>query len=230
LLKIKPFSLFELFTAIIFEILRGIMKFIVFLLISSLLFAEQYPTFSQEEISKIEKKNGEISKNRILDFNKNLKRIQKLSKTKQLNALNFYLNQLLPQYDSIIDKQENYWATPKEFLITGYGDCEDYVIIKYFSLIKLGFDEKKLFLTVVKENYYGHYHMVLSYFPSKEKDPLFLDNLSFKILSLSQRTDLQAQTFINSTGVYKLQNGKLVKIAKRSLEYTELLTRIKKED
>ncbi|MEA1982775.1 MAG: transglutaminase-like cysteine peptidase, partial [Campylobacterota bacterium] len=138
-------------------------------------------------------------------------------------------NQLLPQYDAVINKQENHWATPKEFLITGYGDCEDYVIIKYFSLIKLGFDENKLFLTVVKENYYGQHHMVLSYFDSKQNYPLFLDNLSFKILNLKERKDLQAQTFINSTGVYKLQDGKLVKIAHRSLEYTELLKRIKKE-
>jgi predicted transglutaminase-like cysteine proteinase len=51
----------------------------------------------------------------------------------------------------VINQQEDYWSTPREFLISGRGDCEDYAIIKYFTLIKLGFDERKLFLTSVKE-------------------------------------------------------------------------------
>ena len=146
-----------------------------------------------------------------------------------MTSINFYLNQLLPQYDDIINKQEDHWATPKEFLITGYGDCEDYVIIKYFSLIKLGFDENKLFITVVKETYYGGYHMVLTYFETNDKSPLVLDNLSFKILDLKTRKDIQAETFINSTGVYRMEDGKLVKFAHNSKEYLELLNNIKKE-
>jgi predicted transglutaminase-like cysteine proteinase len=156
---------------------------------------------------------------------------KKLTKSKQLILVNFYLNGLLPQYDAIVQKQEDYWATPKEFLITGYGDCEDYVIIKYFTLIKLGFEEKKLFLTTVYDSYDDGYHMVLSYFKDKNKPPLILDNLSFKILSLKKRKYLKADVFINSNGVFKMnKNYKLTKIAKNSLKFNELLAKIKKEN
>jgi len=206
------------------------MKIILFFLLSTLLFSNTYPTFTPTELMKIQKNNGIISKNRILDYKKKINKIREYSQSKQLRTVNFYLNQLLPQYDNIINKKEDYWATPKEFLITGYGDCEDYVIIKYFTLIKLGFDEKKLFLNIVKENYRGGYHMVLSYFKVKGESPLVLDNLSFKILNLDERKDLEADVFINSTGVYRLKNNKLVKIANYSREYIQLLKNIQKEN
>ena len=129
-----------------------------------------------------------------------------------------------------MQKQEDYWATPKEFLIAGYGDCEDYVIIKYFTLIKLGFDKKKLYLTTVHEKYIGGYHMVLSYFDKEGESPLILDNLSFRILKLNTRTDLEADTFINLRGVYKIdKNNKLKKVQSYSPKFQELLRKVKRE-
>lgn len=129
-----------------------------------------------------------------------------------------------------MQKQEDYWATPKEFLITGYGDCEDYVIIKYFTLIKLGFDRDRLFLTTVHEKYIGGYHMVLSYFDEEGRSPLILDNLSFRILRLETREDLVADTFIHYTGVYKInEHNKLVKVQRYSPKFQELLRKVKKE-
>jgi len=130
-----------------------------------------------------------------------------------------------------MQKQEDYWATPKEFLIAGYGDCEDYVIIKYFTLIKLGFDRDRLFFTTVNEKFIGGYHMVLSYFEAAGKSPLILDNLSFRILPLDVREDLKADTFINHSGVYKInENNKLVKTHTSSLKFLELMRKVKKDD
>ena len=137
--------------------------------------------------------NNIISKNRIVDYQNSLLIFKTLDKDKQLNKVNFYLNRLLPQYDDVINNKLDNWATPKEFLTVGYGDCEDYVIIKYFTLLKLGFDKNKLFLTAVNEKYTGGYHMVLTYFKEKNKSPLVLDNLSFRILDLKTRTDIKAE-------------------------------------
>jgi predicted transglutaminase-like cysteine proteinase len=195
------------------------------------LFSSQYPHFSKNDFIKIEKRSGRISKNRAMDYQRNILKFKQFSKTKQLNLVNRYLNQLLPQYDAVIQNKEDYWETPKEFLITGYGDCEDYAIIKYFTLIKLGFDEKKLFLTTAFEGYRGGYHMVLSYFKTSGKPPLILDNLSFRVLDLKKRSDIRADIFINSSGVYKInRKNRLVKIAKYSSKYRELLQKIKKEN
>jgi predicted transglutaminase-like cysteine proteinase len=189
------------------------------------LFAYTYPSFSSSELKQIEQQNR-IAKNRILHYEKTLQKCKKLPKEKQLQKINFYINGFLAQYDAVIAKKENYWSTPKEFLKIGYGDCEDYVIMKYYSLIKLGFDEKKLFLTIVKEKFHNSYHMVLSYFSSYNANPLILDNLSFKILKLSQRNDLEPIFFINSSGVYKIQNHHLKKVAKKYKDFENLRAKV----
>ena len=204
------------------------LKIIYLLLIPSFLFSSSYPHFNKNDFIKIEKKSGTISKNRAMDYQKTINSLSSFNQTKQLNRVNGYLNQLLPQYDDIMQNQEDYWATPKEFLIAGYGDCEDYVIIKYFTLLKLGFDKDKLYLTTVFEQYFGGYHMVLSYFKEEGKSPLILDNLSFRILPLNKRSDLRADTFINAQGVFKIdEENKLIKIAPRSTKYIELIKKVK---
>ena len=205
------------------------MKTLFIILIPILLFSSNYPHFTKDEFIKIEKNSGRISKNRAMDYQKKVSLFKTYNKKKQLNAVNHYLNQLLPQYDDIVQKQEDYWSSPKEFLITGYGDCEDYVIIKYFTLLKLGFDKKKLFLTTVFEQHQGGYHMVLSYFKDEGKPPLILDNLSFRVLDLKTRTDIKPDNFINAYGVFKIdKNNRLRKIAHHSVEYMELMKKIKK--
>ncbi|MEA3371577.1 MAG: transglutaminase-like cysteine peptidase, partial [Campylobacterota bacterium] len=198
------------------------------LFFASLLFSKPYPSFTKDELANIAKSNI-ISKNRIEDYQKTMLLHKNDSKELQLKRMNLYLNTLLPQYDDVVNNKLDSWATPKEFLTVGYGDCEDYVIIKYYSLIRLGFDEKKLFITRVKEKYRGGLHMVLTYFKEKNKPPLVLDNLSFKILDLKTRSDIEAEVFINSTGVYKATSDfKLIKIAKKYKEFEELKTKVKK--
>jgi len=207
------------------------MKLFIYFLFTALLSADSYPYFTKEDFIHIKKSAGNIAKNRANDYQKTIDSYKKIPKKKQLLKINLYLNQLLPEYDDITAKKENYWATPKEFLITGYGDCEDYVIIKYFSLIKLGFDKDKLFFTTVYEQYNGGYHMVLSYFKNEGQSPLILDNLSFKILKLDERKDLKADLFINDGGIYKInKKNRLKKIQNSSIEFEELIRRIKKEN
>ncbi len=203
------------------------MKYLLFFILFLPLFADTYPTFSKIELKEINQRNP-ISSNRIMDYTEYLNSCQNYPQNIQLNKINFYLNRLLPQYDNVINNKVDNWATPKEFLTVGYGDCEDYVIIKYYSLIKLGFDEKKLFITVVKENFRGGSHMILCYFKTKSEAPLVLDNLSFKILNLQERSDLTAQFFINSTGVYKMQpNFELYKVSNKYQKFENLKAKIK---
>ena len=203
---------------------------VLFFLFVQILFAQTYPYFNEKNLLKIEKKYSKIAKNRVLDYQQHLKRFKTLPKSKQLNSVNFYLNQLISQYDSVSQKCEDYWKTPVEFLVSGSGDCEDYAIIKYYTLVKLGFDKRKLFLTVVVDKYSKTYHMVLSYFDKKNFPPLILDNLSFKILRLDKRDDLEVKKLLNEYGVYKLdKNYKLVKLKTIDITYMNFLQKIKKE-
>jgi len=207
------------------------MKALIYFIFTAILLASPYPNFTKKDFIFIEKTSGEISKNRVMDYQYTIESYKKDSKDTKLKKVNLYLNQLLPQYDDITQNTEDYWASPKEFLIKGYGDCEDYVIIKYFTLIKLGFSKDKLFFTTVYEQYTNSYHMVLSYFKIKGQAPLILDNLSFRILNLNKRNDLKADTFINHTGVYKIdKNNKLNKIQDSSKLFQDLMKKRKKEN
>jgi predicted transglutaminase-like cysteine proteinase len=84
----------------------------------------------------------------------------------------------------------DYWATPWEFLGKDIGDCEDYVISKYFALKYLGVDYKKLFFSYVRSTKFNQPHMVLTYFETPKSEPLVLDNNNHKIFPASQRKDL----------------------------------------
>ncbi|MBU1659096.1 transglutaminase-like cysteine peptidase [bacterium] len=205
------------------------MKSFVLLLLFTFVYASSYPSFTQCELENIEKQSGVIAKNRILDYDEAVSSYKPYPKPEQLIKVNFYLNQLLPQVDILNQETADYWSTPKEFLTIGYGDCEDYAIIKYFTLLKLGFEKEKLFITAVYEKYKGGYHMVLSYFEEFNKPPLILDNLSFRILDLNTREDLQADLFINQDGIYKIdENNTLFKISATSKKFKELLKRVRK--
>lgn len=204
------------------------MKLIILLMIIISCYGSKYPHFSSAELKKIDNK---ISKNRISDYIKTIKNFENLPKEKQLIKVNSYLNQLLPQYDSQEDVSVDYWKTPKEFLTSGFGDCEDYAIIKYFTLVKLGFNENSLYLTVVKDKFSQNFHMVLSYFNQSENSVLILDNLSFRILSIEKRDDLTYKKFINKNGIFILnKEKKLIKQSKKHKKMQDLLMRIKKEN
>jgi len=206
------------------------MKYIFILIFAIHLFVDIYPSFTNKELKKIKINSGQIANNRVNDYIKTIKDYKKLPKAEQLIRVNTYLNQLLPQVDKLNQKCPDYWETPKEFLTVGYGDCEDYAIIKYYTLLKLGFSENRLFMTTVYEKLNGSYHMVLSYFESFKKPPLILDNLSFRVLNLKQRDDLTIDKFINSQGVFRLnKKNKLILVADSYKKFENLLKKINKE-
>lgn len=206
------------------------MKIFSFLFLCTVVYASGYPNFTKHELNNIKDYSGQIAKNRALDYAQTVDSLKKLPQPQQLSRVNFYLNQLPTKADKINNNKSDYWETPKEFLTCGYGDCEDYAIIKYFTLLKLGFCKDKLFITAAYEKYSGQYHMVLSYFESKEKPPLILDNLSYKILDLKTREDLKVDIFMNETGTYKIDKyNNLIKIAQAPKKLSELMQRVRKE-
>lgn len=88
--------------------------------------------------------------------------------------------------------QDEYWATPAEFVASDGGDCDDYAITKYFALIELGMAPDKLRITYVRALYARgiSHHMVLAYYAQPDAEPLILDNLVNEIRSAEQRPDL----------------------------------------
>jgi predicted transglutaminase-like cysteine proteinase len=63
----------------------------------------------------------------------------------QLRVVNdFWNSAVLGGEDRHIWGQNDYWATPLETLGQRAGDCEDFVIGKYFSLVHMGVPAEKL--------------------------------------------------------------------------------------
>jgi predicted transglutaminase-like cysteine proteinase len=123
-------------------------------------------------------------------------------------ANDFFNRQILFGDDMVIWGQEDYWATPLETLGKGSGDCEDFVIAKYFTLREMGVESNKLRLIYVRaktgstESTASQAHMVLAYYPKPESEPLVLDNLIGDIRPASRRTDLVPVFSFNSEGIF----------------------------
>ncbi|HFU74758.1 MAG TPA: hypothetical protein ENK66_00780 [Arcobacter sp.] len=132
---------------------------------------------------------------------------QSYDKELKLLKTNYFINRILPKYDS---KHEDEWLNLKEFLITGAGDCEDYAISKYQLLQELGIKKSNLFLSVVKVKGAENFHMVTLY---KDIDGLYtLDNLSWKVIPISERNDLDVEFVFNENESYIINDfGELKK-------------------
>ncbi|WP_370528044.1 cysteine protease LapG [Atlantibacter sp. RC6] len=149
-----------------------------------------------------------------------------------LRRVNQFFNKRLEFKDDIVVwRQQDYWATPIEFLRKGAGDCEDYAIAKYFTLREMGVPASQLRITYVKALQLNQAHMVLTWYPTPNAIPLVLDNLKDAILPATQRPDLLPVYSFNGEGMWLPQAGsnKRVGDSKRLSRWQDLLTRMRAE-
>lgn len=110
--------------------------------------------------------------------------------------------------DMAIWGENDYWATPLEFMGRGAGDCEDFSIAKYVSLRNLGVPEERLRITYVRARIGGprsdvmQAHMILGYYEDPLAEPLILDNLITEVRPASRRGDLTPVFSFNGEGVW----------------------------
>lgn len=170
--------------------------------------------------------------NRLIKYKKLLDKTKDFQTLKKLSYVNAFYNKILPVNDARKYQADDYWATPKEFIIEGRGDCEDYAISKYFALSYLGIPKEKLFLAIVKVTNAATYHMVLLYFEDKKAMPLVLDNLSFKVLPFNKRVKLMPKVIFNEKEAFILKDKRIYKKAKINWngdnKWEKILTRIYK--
>ena len=150
-----------------------------------------------------------------LDKYENLKiEVKDYELIRKLSHINSFLNKILPAQDISVNSSTDYWATPKEFLLQGHGDCEDYAIAKYFTLLELGIKKENLYFSVVSVKGSKSLHMVLLYVEDKNQTPLVMDNLSSKVIFLNQRKDLTPNFAFNEIDSYKLNSDKFTQKVK----------------
>ena len=142
-------------------------------------------------LDKVEKKYNKFAKNRFIALNKLLIKLEKSDINTKLEKVNDFFNSVKYGDDKDIYGISDYWASPYEFLARDKGDCEDYVIAKYFALRHLGIPSSKMFLSYVRIDGSKDAHMVLSYFETPGSEPLILDSIRKIIFPASKRTDLK---------------------------------------
>lgn len=171
---------------------------------------------------------------RLAKYEEVRSKARNLDINKKLAQINLFINGSLAEFDNASMGIDDYWMTPKEFFIKGHGDCEDYVIAKYFTLLELGVKKENLYPAIVKVEGSASLHLVLLYVEDKNKSPLVLDNLSFKILPFSKRTDLTPIAAFNEIDSYTLTREKFLQKANvdwgKENKWEKLLNRVYKLD
>ncbi len=186
----------------------------IFIIFFSFIFLTASISFTDGYLNKVSSEYGDYAKRRLVKWLDLMEKNKDISEIDKLNKVNIFFNFLQYKTDRRHWGVKDYWATPLEFLVSGSGDCEDFSIAKYFTLLELGVDDEKLLITYVKYKEHGGYeqaHMVLTYYEFPSSVPLVLDNINGEILSASKRSDLRPIYSFNGSGLWKskqLSKGK----------------------
>lgn len=207
------------------------------LLISAVLvsYASPAPLLSKKKLQDIERFYGSGGVQSALHWQELLEAAKLEAENKKLIMVNDYFNNRIQfMSDKSIWNQSDYWATPLQTLVQGKGDCEDFSIAKYVSLLKVGVSREKLRLVYVKAKIrkgVALAHMVLAYYQSPTSDPYILDNLNREILPSSKRPDLKPIFSFNSDGLWvgNALSPHVKNTESRLSHWRDILIRMKKE-
>ena len=193
--------------------------------------AEKPPT-SNPLLTKIEQEHGGYARERVAIWEKLIANNRNVDNFRKLIIVNDFFNKMAFSNDIDLWGKEDYWATPLQMLTSNSGDCEDYSIAKYFTLRKMGIPAESMRLTYVKALKLNQAHMVLTYYPEPDEEPLILDNLVNEIQVASNRKDLVRVYSFNGTDLWlaKEQGGdKHIGRSGRLSRWQEVIARINDE-
>ncbi len=179
---------------------------------------------------------GEIGSETVSNWRNLLKQSATLDELEKLQQINNFFNlRIRFESDRSVWQQSDYWATPLETMGRARGDCEDFSIAKYVSLLILGVPLEKLKITYVNarrgnvQNPVNQAHMVVAYYPDSNADPLILDNLVADIRPASQRSDLKPIFSFNSAGLWVAGENRASKPEARLSKWRDVLNRMHTE-
>jgi predicted transglutaminase-like cysteine proteinase len=197
--------------------------------------------FNADKLLKtITQRFGATSEQKFRDWQKLVADTAKIEdQDQQIKKVNEFWNRRIRfMEDKDAWGQDDYWATPMESLGHGKGDCEDFSIAKYFTLLSAGMDMSQLRLIYVKAKMGGpssnitQAHMVLAFYSDPEAEPQILDNLLNDIHPASRRQDLTPVFSFNSQGIWGGVSARSTTGStdtKRLSRWEDLLTRARAE-
>lgn len=181
---------------------------------------KSYKIYPESFVDKIENEYGIFAKRRALALVETMNEAKDLDDMGKMEKVNDFFNAFPYESDEKIWGISDYWATRLEFIGKGKGDCEDYVIAKYFTLKELGVPTSKLFMTYAKSLRLKSSHVVLSYYETEHSIPLIMDNYNYKILPANVRTDLVPIYSFSGDDLFRAQQAQIGKIVPASTRQT----------
>ncbi len=159
--------------------------------------------------SLAQERYGAVAVETVIAWRKLMEEARSLPEDEKLKLINVFFNRRIRYAsDQEVWGQTDYWASPLEFMGKSAGDCEDYAIAKYISLLMLGIPSDKLRMIYVRARFGGpgssnsEAHMVLGYYPTPGDEPMILDSLVGSIRTASSRTDLMPIFSFNTQGLW----------------------------
>jgi predicted transglutaminase-like cysteine proteinase len=207
--------------------------FFVMAAIAAILLSSPEYSIAKVFLDKIEKEYGPFAVRRAIALVQMMNEVKDADEMEKMEKVNDFFNQTPYASDKETWGVSDYWATRYEFIGKDRGDCEDYVIAKYFTLKDLGVPTSKLFMTYAKSLRFKTAHMVLTYYATPRSVPLVLDNYNYKILPATQRDDLVPIYSFSGDELFnakQAQIGKMVPAATRQKRpWDELMITKQKE-
>jgi predicted transglutaminase-like cysteine proteinase len=142
-----------------------------------------------EEINNDRKKCGFL-RPCFSDYISKAIRLNRDSELKAIKYINYKINSVI-RYSTDLERYnvEEHWATPSETFRNRSGDCEDYAIVKYIALLKIGISADRMRFLVLSSNE-GQNHAVLAI--DTNSGVLVLDNNFHDIIGINSKD------FVNS--------------------------------
>lgn len=135
----------------------------------------------------------------ISAFTKEFKVWKELKDTyKKIDAVNYFFDTNITYRREKVD----HWQCLSETLMSGKGDCDDYAVAKYMTLLMLGIPSKDMCLMIIDGIYSDHLVLVVKGYQKKYRffgklvpKEWVLDNMSKNIYDISETTYTDAHRF-----------------------------------
>lgn len=167
--------------------------FLILLVCSQLVAAREANRFYVPEnaAARYRETYGEQATKRLNGLLALMESLVNATEEQKVAEINRFFNQVTYATDRTVWNRDDYWASRLEFLGKGRGDCEDFAVAKYLTMVQVGVPEEKVFLTYVKAiGYPDAAHLVVTYYAAPGAVPLVLDNYKTTIEPATERPDL----------------------------------------
>ena len=134
---------------------------------------------------------------RVMECDPPRQRAEGKSPRELLRLVNSFWNSWPYREDQANWGKQDYWAAPAQFLKKS-GDCEDYAIVKYFTLKELGIAPDSMRIVILRDTIRNLAHAVLVVYLDDEA--YVLDNLSNVVQPHTRLRNYSPQYSVNEHG------------------------------